>query len=205
MSIAVACNCGKQLNVKDEFAGRNVRCPACKAIVSTPATPADKPAPRASAPKPAPGADTLALPRRQIVLRSIVLVIALAGAGIAGAVGFRMYANAHDPEQQAITEKNRADIKALEKVDPSNTKLQDARNEVDRFERQGRVCYALLAAAVLGLAGAVLAFMRRRMIAAPLLLLPAVGSGVIAVPAFVLTAPLILSGMFSLMIKPART
>ncbi len=37
MPVHVACSCGKQLNVPDEYAGRNVRCPACKNVLLAPA------------------------------------------------------------------------------------------------------------------------------------------------------------------------
>jgi hypothetical protein len=37
MPIAIMCECGKSIRVKDEFAGKKVRCPACKAVVRVPA------------------------------------------------------------------------------------------------------------------------------------------------------------------------
>ncbi len=36
MSIRVNCACGRALSVKDEHAGRKVRCPACQAVVPVP-------------------------------------------------------------------------------------------------------------------------------------------------------------------------
>jgi hypothetical protein len=39
MPIPVACDCGKKLRVKDELAGRKVRCPECKGVVAVPAPP----------------------------------------------------------------------------------------------------------------------------------------------------------------------
>jgi DNA-directed RNA polymerase subunit M/transcription elongation factor TFIIS len=42
MPIAVACQCGKTLNVRDELAGKAVKCPACQQILKVPA--AGKPA-----------------------------------------------------------------------------------------------------------------------------------------------------------------
>ncbi len=36
MPIAVACKCGKQFKVKDELAGKAVRCPACKSALRIP-------------------------------------------------------------------------------------------------------------------------------------------------------------------------
>jgi hypothetical protein len=68
MPITFDCSCGKRLRVKDELAGRRVKCPACAGAVTVPAPPAepafevvedDEPAPT-PAPKKAPAkkADT---------------------------------------------------------------------------------------------------------------------------------------------------
>ena len=37
MPIQVRCNCGKMLSVKDDFAGRKVKCPACQKLLRVPA------------------------------------------------------------------------------------------------------------------------------------------------------------------------
>jgi hypothetical protein len=37
MAIPVSCACGKKLSVKDEFAGRKVKCPACQKLLKVPA------------------------------------------------------------------------------------------------------------------------------------------------------------------------
>jgi len=47
--ITFKCDCGKMLRVKEEVAGKRVRCPACKAVVQVPA-PQAKAAPAAPAP-----------------------------------------------------------------------------------------------------------------------------------------------------------
>lgn len=36
MPLSIQCKCGKTLRVKDEFAGKKVRCPACKEVLSVP-------------------------------------------------------------------------------------------------------------------------------------------------------------------------
>jgi hypothetical protein len=41
MPITVACECGKQLRVKEELAGKKIRCPGCQAIVAVPAADAE--------------------------------------------------------------------------------------------------------------------------------------------------------------------
>jgi hypothetical protein len=43
MAITVTCQCGKKLGVKDELAGKRVKCPACGTILTVPA--AEAPAP----------------------------------------------------------------------------------------------------------------------------------------------------------------
>lgn len=70
MSISVACTCGKKLSVKDEFAGKRGKCPACGAMLTIPQpvkpvpkpgeeewgiAPIDDEKPGKAAPKPASG------------------------------------------------------------------------------------------------------------------------------------------------------
>src|SRR5690349_9470735 len=44
MAIAVGCPaCGKQLRVKDEFAGKRVKCPSCGQILALPSSPPASP------------------------------------------------------------------------------------------------------------------------------------------------------------------
>ena len=51
MSITFACDCGKQLKVGDEYAGKRAKCPACGSVLAVPAGDGFPPAP------PAPVAD----------------------------------------------------------------------------------------------------------------------------------------------------
>jgi hypothetical protein len=37
MPISLSCDCGRALRVKDELAGKNIRCPECKSILAVPA------------------------------------------------------------------------------------------------------------------------------------------------------------------------
>jgi hypothetical protein len=37
MPIALSCPCGRALRIKDEFAGRKIRCPECKSVLAVPA------------------------------------------------------------------------------------------------------------------------------------------------------------------------
>jgi len=45
MSILLSCRCGKKLRVKEELAGKKVKCPGCAAIVPVPAPAAEPPEP----------------------------------------------------------------------------------------------------------------------------------------------------------------
>ncbi|MDB5313094.1 MAG: hypothetical protein JWO38_7296 [Gemmataceae bacterium] len=59
MPISFECSCGKTLQVKDEFAGRRVRCPACSGVAAVPAADpgfevVDEPSPVPAPSKPAP-------------------------------------------------------------------------------------------------------------------------------------------------------
>ncbi|QDV68868.1 hypothetical protein Poly24_25810 [Rosistilla carotiformis] len=54
MAISVKCKCGKTLNLKDEFAGKSIRCPGCKEVLKVPGGgAASAQPPRAATPPPA--------------------------------------------------------------------------------------------------------------------------------------------------------
>lgn len=36
MSVRLECSCGKKLSIKDEMAGRRIKCPACGAVLTIP-------------------------------------------------------------------------------------------------------------------------------------------------------------------------
>lgn len=44
MTISIACPCGKRLRVADEMKGKKVRCPGCKAVLTTDTASAPSPA-----------------------------------------------------------------------------------------------------------------------------------------------------------------
>jgi hypothetical protein len=211
------------LSVRDDLAGKKVRCPGCQAILAAtaapesagleevvPSTPPAARRPRRPAPPTEREYDPYERdrprarrtpPGRQLVLRIIVLVLCLPGAAITGFLGFKAYSNTHDPAQIESVERNRAVVEAADKVIPDNPLLEDARKEVKRFDQLKVVCYFLLAGCLLGLAGGVLALLRWGKIAAPLLILPAVGAAVIAPISAILTSPLLLAGILAIFIK----
>src|SRR5206468_3474856 len=45
MAISVSCDCGKQLRVKDDLAGKKIRCPECQAVLRVGPAPAMPPPP----------------------------------------------------------------------------------------------------------------------------------------------------------------
>lgn len=52
MPITFSCACGQQLEMADEYAGKQARCPSCQAVVTVPsAAPAPPPLPTAAPPK----------------------------------------------------------------------------------------------------------------------------------------------------------
>lgn len=53
MPITFSCACGQQLEMADEYAGRQARCPACRAVVTVPSAtaPVPPPLPTAAPPK----------------------------------------------------------------------------------------------------------------------------------------------------------
>ena len=70
MAIAVFCSgCQKSYRVKDELAGRRVKCPACSAAIQVPASQADALRPAAAASKETPRAEPLMLGRQQPATR----------------------------------------------------------------------------------------------------------------------------------------
>lgn len=213
----IRCTCGKPLRVKDELAGRKIRCPVCQAVVAVPGMPLDSPkaaapgsAPRPSKPqrqeadvddRTASRSAERTAPTRQVVLRSMVLVFAILGSGLAGFLGFTAYRNTHDPAQINSVELLRRMIAEREKTNPSGRELEELRAEVSRFDRLRPVSFILLAALLFGLAGGVLAFLRRGKMAAGLMLLPVAGAGAMAPPTLVLTSPLTLAAILALFVK----
>jgi hypothetical protein len=131
----------------------------------------------------------------------MVLALGLLGGGLAGFLGFKSYANTHDPKQRVSIEFRRALVEEADKKGVGGAHVQKLRDEVSRFDRLGRLCYIMLAAGLLGVAAGVLAFLRRGKLAAPLMLLPAAGAAVLFVPSLVMTAPLVLGGLLSLLIR----
>lgn len=79
----VSCECGKQLNVKDELSGKKVKCPGCGAILTVGA-PAVESAPAPTEPATSPGA---ALGK----MAAAGLVVGILAASVAGFISARFF------------------------------------------------------------------------------------------------------------------
>jgi hypothetical protein len=97
--LRVSCPCGKTLGVTDDFAGKQVRCPACLSVLNVPG-------PAAAAAPPPPAANAPALPRRRrspfAVLALLfggatVALLALAGVAVAVLLWLKPWAAKTDP------------------------------------------------------------------------------------------------------------
>jgi hypothetical protein len=226
MPISITCACGKKIRANDNLAGKKIRCPGCQSIVPVPGPAsvasgsceqaaavspplrrqAGAAAPVRSQEEPEDGPGTRPpsdqpAPRRQVVLRSIVLVLGILGGGLEGFLGFKSYSNVHDPAEIAAFERMRTLLEEAEKAGTQGTRIQGAREEVTRIEQLRRVCYVMLAGGLLGIAGGVLAFLRWGKTAAALMLLPSAAAGALFVASLVTNIPLILAGLLSLLIR----
>jgi hypothetical protein len=219
MPIHLACACGKELNVREDLAGKKVRCPECQAVVPVP--PADRPRPdREEEDRPARWRPELEdddaedesrwkyparkPPSQQLVLRSSVLILAFLGSALAGVVGVKLYPLTHDPEHVASYERSRDTLREGEKINPKHPALYSFRQSVELHERLWKEAYCLLAACLLALAGGVLAMVRMGFTAAALLILPFVAASLIAWEGAVMTFPLLLPGGLALFIRSGR-
>jgi hypothetical protein len=131
------------------------------------------------------------------------LVLALAGAVLAGYFGFVAYSVTHRADQVEEYDLRRALVTEAEKTHPNDPAVAKTRAEVTDFEQRRLAAYFLLGACPLGIVGGVLALARRGKIACPLLLLPAGAASAVAPKIAILMAPLFLAGLLALLIRSA--
>jgi hypothetical protein len=99
MSIQVACKCGKQLRLKDELAGKRIRCPDCQRVLTVekdedpsepPRRASSKPEPKQSKRRPPPSDDDVPVRRKPKGEgrkgSNKVLWLSLAGGGVVVAI-----------------------------------------------------------------------------------------------------------------------
>jgi hypothetical protein len=124
MAISLACDCGKKLTVKDDLAGKKVKCPNCGTILRVPEASAVSPGPSAEAP---PEQEELPRPKKKkavkknnkmlyIAAGAGVLVLGFCCVGIAGGVGLFLWPGwlRGGPEKQMLG-KWTIDIDAMKK------------------------------------------------------------------------------------------
>jgi hypothetical protein len=96
-------------------------------------------------------------------MRWVVLILALAGAGGSGYLGFRWFSDAEAKKTQINL------IRQLAKTSPT------AQAEVNRFETSRNASFFLMASALLGFIGSLLAISRRGILAALVLIVAFAG------------------------------
>jgi hypothetical protein len=253
--ITFACSCGKQLRVKDELAGKKVRCPGCQQVVQVPggsnaapvspirAPAGDVPAPRKTSPireereevpprrrapahsdededAPRPrrrarppeedegwddqeaGDDLPPVkrpPKPQLVLRIIVLVLAVLGAGVSGWLFFRWLGEQNDEKLKTDVELQRGVIKAA--GGQGGPRIEEMKKNVEKWDSRKRTLWLMLAATVLGIAGGVIAFLRLGSLGGLVLLLGVVGPGIAFPPTLLFLSLLIIAGGLAFLIK----
>jgi hypothetical protein len=206
------------------MAGKKIRCPNCQAVLAVPGNgsgdPVPRPAPPAKAPpaspRPAPAVRTQPrpvpgpageppfdrpAPPRQTALRIVALVLGIVGALAVALMALGAYAVANNPIERAAAEHVRESIAGLEKNMPDAPELAQMRSDLSRFERTGLLGHVGLVACVLAIAGALLGFFHLGKVAAPLLILPAIGGAILNPRSLIFTTVLIATGIICLFIR----
>ena len=140
-------------------------------------------------------------PSGETRMRYAVLILALLGVAATGAIGFKWYS-----DSKTESEKGRELVK---KLGGSPVEQEAKLKKLDELASKiNLICYGMFGVAVLGLAGGILGFLRKKFIAAPLLLIPPAipcyfGLAVegFLVRVLILCSPLLLAGLLSFLIK----
>jgi hypothetical protein len=140
-------------------------------------------------------------PPRQLALRIVVLVLGILGSLATALMALGLYALTNDPIEKAAAEHVREMIAGLEKSAPDASELPQLKSDLARFERMSLVGHVGLAACLLGITAALLGFFRLGKVAAPLLILPAIGAAILATRSLLFTSLLIVAGVLCLFIK----
>lgn len=134
-------------------------------------------------------------------MRYAVLILALLGVAASGGIGFKWYS-----DSRTESEKGREQIKM---AGGSKVTQEAKQKQLDELvNKLNLICYGMFGAAVLGLAGGILGFLRKKFIAAPLLFIPPAvpcyfGLAVegFLVKVLIVCSPLLLAGLLSFAIK----
>jgi hypothetical protein len=139
-----------------------------------------------------------------MVLRIIVLILALLGAGGSGFLFFRWLAdNTTDPKAKEMAETKLKDVEAWEKMKftPPGVDLEKEKSNAEQFLARARAIWFMLAGLILGVLGGVLAFLRLGALGGLLMLLAVIGPAVLNPPTLIFLFPLIISGGLAFLIK----
>src|SRR5262245_52474167 len=123
-------------------------------------------------------------------MRLAVLLLAILGASAAAFLGARWYHDTHTEQAKAV----------LSLGSDAGSNLPEAWAELRKVSLAS---YALLAAALLGVAGGFLAALGKGVIAGPAILLGPLAAGALQPKSLVFTSPLLLAGVLSFLIRPS--
>ena len=126
-------------------------------------------------------------------MRVVVLIIALLGAVASGFLGYKWFSDSKKDEVKASRELYAMAAKAGS---------EEAKAKLAEFDRLVLASYFLMGAFALGIAGGILAYTGRGMIAGVVLLAASIVPGILAPKSFVFSCPLLLAGVLSFLIRP---
>jgi hypothetical protein len=136
-------------------------------------------------------------PPKETNLRLVVLIVALVGTVLSLGLGVKWILDANNPK-----EKQR--IESMKKIAAGPPPQPDLLSEVSAAEKKGLGCYVLLLAAVLGLAGAFLAYTGQAKPAGAALVAGGLLPLFFALSSLVATAPLLIAGGLSFVPREAE-
>jgi hypothetical protein len=127
-------------------------------------------------------------------MRVVVLIIALLGAVASGFLGYKWFSDSRSDEYKLARQLAGA---------AAESGSEEAKAKVAEVDRLVTASYFLMAAFALGIAGGILAYTGRGLIAGVILLAASIVPGILAPKSFVFSCPLLLAGLLSFLIRPA--
>jgi hypothetical protein len=130
-------------------------------------------------------------------MRYVALVLGIVGGLTSGFLGYKWYSDASDP-----VNKEKIEIVRAASLGPGAT--EELKAEVAELDKAIKASYFLLVALPLGIAGGILAFLRRGFSGAALMLLAVLGPAILNWRSLIFTCPLIVGAVFCFLVRPAR-
>lgn len=136
-------------------------------------------------------------------MRIVVLILAVLGAGTSGFLGYRWRDNyraekdSMEKNREMLTDPDKARIAGLF----LGENLEKAKANLAEFDKRAKTWPYLFVGCALGIVGAVLAYLRKGLFAAVVLLVGAILPAVLHPATLVFTFPLILAGLLALFIR----